>query len=107
MLFYNGYYYIFYSGNNYATDKYAVGVARSSTIAGSYIKKTAPILQSNLKFDGPGGQSIVTNSPIAPFVMFYHARQRSNTTAGRLLMQDKMTWGSDNWPVVNDGTPGD
>jgi beta-xylosidase len=107
MLFYKGFYYIFYSGNNYGTDKYAVGVARSTAISGPYLKRSGPILQSNLRFDGPGGQSIVTNSPIAPYVMFYHARLRSNEAAGRLLMQDKMTWGADYWPIVNDGTPGD
>ena len=107
MLFRNGYYYIFYSGNNYGTDKYAVGVARSSAIGGPYTKQSTPILQSDARFDGPGGQSIVTNSPIAPYLMFYHARLRSNTAAGRMLMMDKITWSADNWPIVNDGTPSD
>ncbi|MES2372036.1 MAG: glycoside hydrolase family 43 protein [Bacteroidota bacterium] len=107
MLFRNGYYYIFYSGNNYGTDKYGVGVARSSTVNGSYTKLPAPILQSDSKFDGPGGQSIVTNSPIAPYLIFYHARIRSNTAAGRLLMLDKIDWGTNNWPTINDGTPHD
>ncbi|MES2332122.1 MAG: glycoside hydrolase family 43 protein [Bacteroidota bacterium] len=107
MLFRNGYYYIFYSANNYGTDKYAVGVARCTTIKGTYTKSSYPILQSDSKFDGPGGQSIVTNSPIAPYLIFYHARLRSNPAAGRLLMLDQMNWGTDNWPTVNDGTPHD
>jgi arabinan endo-1,5-alpha-L-arabinosidase len=64
-----------------------------------------PILQSDNKFDGPGGQSIVTNSSIAPYLMFYHARLRSNTAAGRMLMMDKVIWLNDGWPSVNDGTP--
>jgi arabinan endo-1,5-alpha-L-arabinosidase len=107
MLFRNGYYYIFYSANNYATDKYAIGVARSKTINSGYVKLTAPVLQSDSRFDGPGGQSIVTNSPIAPYVMFYHARERSKPAVGRVLMMDIMTWNSNDWPVVNDGTPSD
>lgn len=105
MLYRNGYYYIFYSGNNYATDKYAVGVARSTAIGGPYTKMTNPILQSDANFDGPGGQSIVTNSPIEPYLMFYHARLRSNEAAGRMLMMDKVSWTSDGWPSINDGTP--
>jgi arabinan endo-1,5-alpha-L-arabinosidase len=107
LIFRNGYYYIFYSGNNYGTDKYAIGVARSTSITGTYTKQVGPILQSNTRFDGPGGQSIVTNSSIAPYLIFYHARLRSNSSAGRLLMLDIITWGADNWPTVNDGTPHD
>ncbi|HXH99393.1 MAG TPA: glycoside hydrolase family 43 protein [Sphingobacteriaceae bacterium] len=107
MTYRNGYYYLFYSGNNYGTDKYAVGVARSTTIGGTYTKKGAPILKSDTRFDGPGGQCIVTNSPIGTHVLFYHARLRSNPTAGRYLMMDKINWGADNWPTIHDGTPSD
>ena len=32
MIYRKGYYFLFYSGNNYGTDKYAVGVARSRTL---------------------------------------------------------------------------
>ncbi len=106
MLYYKGYYYIFYSGNNYGTDKYAIGVARSNAIGGPYTKMPDPILQSDTRFDGPGGQSIVTNSSIGPYLMFYHARVRTNPSA-RVLMMDKITWRADNWPIVNDGTPSD
>lgn len=105
MMYRNGYYYIFYSGNNYGTDKYAVGVARSTSITGTYTKKSLPVLISNARFDGPGGQTIVTNSPVAPYLLFYHARLRSNTTGTRYLMMDKINWGIDNWPTINDGTP--
>jgi arabinan endo-1,5-alpha-L-arabinosidase len=107
MLYRNGYYYLFYSGNNYGTDKYAVGVARCTTINGTYNKMPDPILQSDSKFDGPGGQSIVTNSSIGPYLLFYHARLRSNPSAGRMLMMDQIIWRADNWPIVNDGTPSD
>ncbi len=107
MMYRNGYYYLFYSGNNYGTDKYAVGIARSANIGGSYTKKSAPILISDTRFDGPGGQSIVTNSSIAPYLLFYHARLRSNPAAGRYLMMDEIKWGTDNWPTIHDGTPSD
>ncbi len=107
MMYRNGYYYLFYSGNNYGTDKYGVGVARCATIGGTYTKKGAPILVSDARFDGPGGQSIVTNSTVAPYLLFYHARLRSNAAAGRYLMMDEINWGADNWPTVNDGTPSD
>jgi beta-xylosidase len=107
MMYCDGFYYLFYSGNNYGTDKYAVGVARSATIGGTYIKKIAPVLISDSRFDGPGGQSIVTNSPIAPYLLFYHARLRSTPAAGRYLMMDEIKWGADNWPTITDGTPSD
>lgn len=107
MIYRNGYYYVFYSGNNYGTDKYAVGVGRCTTIGGTYIKKSTPILISDTRFDGPGGQCIVTNSPIGPYLMFYHARVRSIADGKRYLMLDKINWGADSWPTVNDGTPSD
>ena len=108
MMYRNGYYYLFYSGNNYGTDRYAVGVARCTTIGGTYTKKsTNPILKSDTRFDGPGGQCIVTNSPIGPYLLFYHARLRSNPSAGRYLMMDQINWGTDNWPTIHDGTPSD
>ncbi len=82
----------FYSGNNYGTDKYAMGVARCTTIGGTYTKKGAPILVSDETFNGPGSGSIVSNSPIAPYLLFYHARLRSEVDGSRYLMMDRINW---------------
>ncbi|HXH99394.1 MAG TPA: glycoside hydrolase family 43 protein [Sphingobacteriaceae bacterium] len=105
MMYRNGYYYLFYSGNNYGTDKYAMGVARSTTIGGTYTKKGAPILVSDATFNGPGSGSIVSNSPLGGNLLFYHARLRSEVDGSRYLMMDRINWGSDNWPTIHDGTP--
>lgn len=101
------YYYLFYSGNNYGTDSYAVGVARATNIAGPYTKKGGPILRSDSRFDGPGGQFIVAGTSIGEHIMFYHARVRAEGTGTRKLMLDRINWGADGWPTIHDGTPSD
>lgn len=55
------YYYLFYSGNGYASRGYAVGVARAHTLAGPWTKYPAnPILHTGTSvFYGPGHCSVV------------------------------------------------
>ncbi|RYE75396.1 MAG: glycosyl hydrolase, partial [Myxococcales bacterium] len=67
-----GKYFLFYSGNAYYNDKYAVGVARSDSPLGPYAKKGAPILTSDNSWVGPGHNSVVVG-PDGEDYMVYHA----------------------------------
>ena len=58
-----GYFYLFYSGNAYYDDTYALGVARSKTLRGKYDKAPRPILKTSSDlanpFVGPGHNSVI------------------------------------------------
>jgi len=90
----NGEYYLFYSGNCYANERYGVGVARSASIYGPYKKAAAPILQQSApdpsasvrKFAGPGHCSVVQGK--RDMIMVYHAwrADKLGGAPGRMVM---------------------
>jgi len=95
------YHYMFYSGNNYCSDTYALGVARSSDINGSWEKLRYPILVSDDKFKGPGHGSIVQDTDGEGHVFVHHA-WRAGKVCGdnpRLMFSSSLHWGDDNWPM--------
>lgn len=120
MLYRDGAYYLFYSGNGFSTDKYAVGVARSSSPVGSPpgkdFEKYAgnPILsgERDPNFCGVGHQD-VTYTDRDGWLIFYHGYISVNRPKGRgekcegqrYLMWDRLSWDR-GWPGVRDGTPG-
>ncbi|MDQ3645049.1 MAG: family 43 glycosylhydrolase [Actinomycetota bacterium] len=121
MVYKDGAYYLFYSGNGFKTDKYAVGVARSSSPVGSppgwTFEKYAgnPILSgdSDPAFCGVGHQD-VTYTDRDGWLIFYHAYTNTDTAngkpknckGGRYLMMDRLRWDQPGgWPRVHDGTP--
>lgn len=97
----NGYHYIFYSGNNYCSEFYALGVARSKVSpAGPYEKLPYPLLVSNDEFKGPGHGSIVRDTDGEGYVFVHHG-WKANAICGsnpRLMFSTSMSWGDDNWP---------
>lgn len=123
MVYKEGAYYLFYSGNGFKTDKYGVGVARSSSPVGSppgtTFEKYAgnPILSGDRDptFCGVGHQDI-TYTDRDGWLIFYHAYIRTDMRKGRrewcndkgkrYLMMDQLWWDRPGgWPRVNDGTP--
>jgi hypothetical protein len=113
----DGLYYLFYSGNGYSTDKYAVGAARARAPLGypnpgdDFGKFSGnPVLTGDTDpgFCGVGGQD-VTNSGSEGWLIFYHAytsQSGEGCTGGRYLMMDELHWdASGGWPRVHDGTP--
>lgn len=55
-----GRYYLFYSGNGYASDRYAVGYAVADQVTGPYVKpQDGPIMVSNDVAAGPGHGVVV------------------------------------------------
>lgn len=106
MTYHDGSYYLFYSANAFYDDRYAVGVARSSSPLGPFEKKGAPILASDGDFTGPGHGSVV-QGPDGEDYFVYHAwgAGQENQPPGRRMMLDPIHWGPDGWPIINDGTP--
>jgi beta-xylosidase len=95
----NGKYYLFYSANDYATLKYAVGYARADSILGPYQKAADPFLVSSLQKPpilGPGGQDIVPGPKGDPWMLF-HAWDP--TVTFRTLNIAPLTWDGDT-PVI-------
>lgn len=107
LIYRDGYYYLFFSGNVFVDDQYGVGVARSKEVMGPYEKYEGnPILKSDERFSGPGHQFLFEESP-GKWTMFYHARDKKRTVRPtmRLLMSDPVRWNADGWPAIHDGTP--
>jgi len=108
------YYYIFYSGNPYNTARYAVGVARSKSLRGPYVKAATPVMSQIAdgspahKFTAPGHCSVVHVPETGADVMVYHAwlSKKVGQAPGRVVLVDRVWWGEDGWPRVGDaGTP--
>ncbi|HEY4000197.1 MAG TPA: glycoside hydrolase family 43 protein [Candidatus Xenobia bacterium] len=99
-------YYLFYSGNGYAGDAYGEGVARSQSPTGPFEKRGHPLLHSNAAWKGPGHADIVTD-PAGENWLLYHAWPAGHVNAppGRELLLDRLWWGPDDWPYVQDGAP--
>jgi GH43 family beta-xylosidase len=102
-----GTWYLFYSGNVY-DHRYRTGVARSASLSGPYEKHGAPILGNNERWVGPGHGSVVAIGGADYFV--YHAWTAApggvnDGAHGRQVLVDRITWGSDGWPSIGDGSP--
>lgn len=82
-------YYLFYSANDYASPRYAVGYAAAASALGPYQKAQRPLLASNIKnaVVGPGGQDIVLDQNSETW-MLYH----SWGAGYRSMSIDELTW---------------
>jgi beta-xylosidase len=98
----SGTFYLFYSGNSYATSAYAVGVARGSSPMGPMSKASGPILVTDVAWAGPGHCSVL-DTPAGDTAIVYHA-WLSGCINGpgcvRSPMLDMIAWASDGWPAV-------
>ncbi len=94
------YYYLFYSGNGYADARYALGVARSTSVRGTYAKRGDPIIKAQGYFQGPGHGSVL-QTPSGEWVHVYHSWQAGKVDKyppGRMMLVDRIVW-IDDWPV--------
>jgi GH43 family beta-xylosidase len=97
MVDHGGSYYLFYSGNSYATGRYAIGVARASSPTGPFSKLSGPIVVSGGAWSGPGHCSVVEGQ--SETYMVYHSWQKGYVNNGsRYPLVDQIQWGSDGWP---------
>ena len=102
----DGYVYLFYAGNNYATQDYAEGVARATSPLGPFEKAPEPVLQSNRDWQGPGHASLTQDAQGNDW-MVYHAWHGNpkNNAEGRQILLDPIHWTPSGWPQVSSGTP--
>ena len=114
----DGWYYLFYSGDNCCGDKahYAVMVARSRSATGPFRslgevrrRPESTILVRSERWNAPGHNSIVTDAAGRDWT-FYHAidpAKPTNDEAGgdrRVMLMDRVTY-RDGWPVIGGGVP--
>jgi beta-xylosidase len=88
-----GRYYLFYSANEYATKRYAVGYAVAEAPWGPYRKAGEPLLATSTEHGpviGPGGQDIAVG-PDGRTWLLYHAWD-PRTVAYRSLHLDELVW---------------
>jgi arabinan endo-1,5-alpha-L-arabinosidase len=112
MVYFSSYYFLFYSGN-YGVD-YAVGVARSSSPLGPFVKFGNPILHTanpSVAPVGPGHCSVL-NLPDGNTAIWYHVWEDVNATFSypRFLSQDRLWWNatgplSGPWPWAANSEP--
>ncbi len=98
----DGSYIMFYSGELYSSDRYAIGVARANSPLAGFSKKGDPILRSGTRWKGPGHNSVVRVGTTD--YMVYHAWDRVPGADERDALIDKITW-SGGWPAVANGRP--
>ncbi len=97
-----GEYFLFYSGNAYYDDRYAVGIARASSPTGPYTKAANPIVVTKGQWVGPGHNSIVDGHD-GDMYMVYHAWKTGMVNGPgdkRYPLVDQIQWQADGWPAV-------
>jgi len=110
VLIHDGRYYMFYSGNDFASGSYAVGYATADALEGPYTDaEENPILFTDfnsapeLGLAGPGHQGIFTDDD-GDLWMAYHAWDNTaigNDSVGRHLWLDELLFEEDGRPVVD------
>jgi arabinan endo-1,5-alpha-L-arabinosidase len=114
----DGFYYLFYSGDNCCGDQasYAVAVARSESPLGPFIKRNymnggpnSAILQGNARWRAPGHNAVVKDGKGQEWIV-YHAIDLKqpylpgSKTTRRPLLIDRLLY-RNGWPEVPGGTP--
>ena len=103
-----------WQGNWYYEGKYALGVARSTSLMGPYEKATEPLLKTSANlsnpFAGPGHASVLQTEE-GDYYVLYHAWVRDRQgrpiyERGRQMLRDRISWTPDGWPIGgNAGEP--
>jgi hypothetical protein len=105
--YYNGYYYLYYSGENCCgpSANYAVLVARSKDPLGPFqrleqtsVKGNSVILEKNASWFAPGHNSIVRDQKGKIYIA-YHAIANSNRKGPRVFLLSPLAY-KNGWPVV-------
>ncbi|MGV3640152.1 MAG: glycoside hydrolase family 43 protein [Adhaeribacter sp.] len=112
VVFRDGFYYLFYSGDNCCGDRahYAVMVARARQATGPFetleqVKgvKNSVILVRQGRWKAPGHNSLITDAAGQDW-MLYHAIDTTDTKKGRVMLLDRVSY-EGGWPVIRGGVP--
>ena len=98
VLKHNGTYYLMYSANGYATNKYSVGYATSSSPLGTYTKSaTNPIIKGDgVKSSGTGHNNYFYSPDGTEIYTVYHTHtDPKNPSGNRTPCVDKLIFGDD------------
>jgi arabinan endo-1,5-alpha-L-arabinosidase len=120
VIFRNGYYYLFYSGDNcWESCTYAVMVARATSAVGPFIKKAeltgsadSTILRHSHRWHAPGQNSIITDGAGTDWLVYHAvvATDGANMEGAkewhRPMLMDKVEY-RDGWPHIQEGVPSD
>ena len=105
--FHDGYYYLYYSGDNCCGDKasYAVMVARSKKSMGPFTRLgeangtgNSVVLEKDEMWNAPGHNSIIRDKDGREWIV-YHAIKRSQPKAGRVMCIKPVSY-QNGWPAV-------
>lgn len=101
----DGWFYLFYSGNACCGREcnYAMGVARSKTLLGTWEKSPAnPILKGNDDWKCPGHGTIVADETGKTWLLYHAYDPQSTVYVGRQSLLDEVKFDGD-WARINDG----
>ena len=104
----NGYYYLFFSGDDCCTSAhYAVMVARSTSPTGPFTvfpENNGVIVAGNEHWLGPGHNSVVRDEKSVDWIV-YHAYHPDNRPLGRVMLMNRLIFGNDGWVRAETGAP--
>ena len=113
----NGFFYLIGSAGSCcegAKSTYRLVVARSRNLFGPYVDRNGrsaigdnfnTLLTKNAQVYGPGHCSELITDDAGQTWLLYHGFQANDVDAGRVVYLDKVEWGADGWPTINDGHP--
>src|SRR5687768_171127 len=106
--FRNGYYYLFFSGDDCCTiAHYAVMVARSTGATGPFTilpENGGVIVAGNDKWLGPGHNSVIRDDKSTDWIV-YHAYHPGDRARGRVMLINRLIYGADGWVRAESGAP--
>ena len=104
----NGYYYLFFSGDDCCTiAHYAVMVSRSTSPTGPFTvlpENNGVIIAANERWSGPGHNSVIRDDKSTDWAV-YHAYHPSDRNRGRVMLLNRLVYGSDGWVRSENGAP--
>ncbi|MEZ5426890.1 MAG: glycoside hydrolase family 43 protein [Pyrinomonadaceae bacterium] len=104
----NGYYYLFFSGDDCCTTAhYAIMVARSTSASGPFTvlpENNGVIIESNNKWLGTGHNSVIRDDKSTDWIV-YHAYHPDDRPRGRVMIMNRLVYGSDGWVRAETGSP--
>lgn len=109
----NGYYYLFYAGDNCCGDNanYAVMVARARKAEGPFEEFAStgsgskPILVKNKAWLAPGHNSVITDDAGIDWIVYHAISQDESSNGGdRVMLMDRLAY-KNGWPFVETGSP--
>lgn len=112
----DGYYYLFFSGDNCCGPKahYAVMVARSRSATGPFEVRARPlylVLEANQRWVAPGHNSIIRDDAGTDWILYHgvdrrrpKAKPSDDVNTRRVMLLDRLEW-VDGWPRIRNLSP--